>query len=190
MLSKLFKTIYYGLIIAVSIILSIILHPIFYIVWSLYNRRNIALWLTLSVLLFSVLLPIQYHNLFSDTYRSMSWNPASNPFIIYGLCLTLFFVPARFVALKQYGNSKYRYYMAIAIFITQFIWLLLPIVPIQLSMSTRYPLAQFVLLETGVFFWDLLVTWLYLKYPDDILARKLYQYVLNILEYVHDRSSR
>ena len=180
MVSKLLKALSAGLLIGLSVAVSIMLHPIFYIVWLIYNRRNIALWLALLVVILSVVLPFQYYSIISDIVRTDIWNPSSNPFIIYGLCLTFSFCPTRMAALKIFSVTKHRYYMAIVLFILQLIWLLIPIIPIQYSLSASYPVMQFICMEVAILLWASLVTLLYIRYPEDMLVRDIYQYVLNI----------
>ncbi len=179
MLHKLLRILYTGLVVGCSFAVCIVLHPIYYIIWAVYNRKSVALWLILSIVLISTLLPIQYCYFFSGDGHVMIWNPASNPFIIYGLCLTLLFVPTRMIALRQFSTFRRRYWMAIAIFIFQLFWLLIPVVPMHLIMSARFSTTQFVFMETTILLWDLLVSWLYIKYPDDIITRKMYRFIFN-----------
>lgn len=187
MLHKLLKVIYAGLLIGFGVAVTIMLHPIFFIAWVIYNRRNVPLWSALLILILSVLLPLQYYSFFSTAGHIHFWSPASNPFIIFGLCLTLFFLPTRLAAFKQFRTRKHRYYAAITVFILQLLWLLVPIIPIQLFMSVRHPAMQFVLIDIAILLWDAIVAWLYLSYPEDILARNLYQFILDIQKTINDR---
>lgn len=172
---KLLKIIYVGLLIGISVILSILIHPIFYMVWVIYNRKIITLSLSIIIIILSILLPLQYYNLISSITHVDYWKLTSNPYIVYGLCLTLFFLPTRMFALKQI-NIKRRYVLAASIFILHLLWLWLPIIPLLLITSARYPVMQVAIMGAAAIIWDVMVTLLYVKYPDDILVTHGYQY--------------
>jgi len=183
---KLFGAIIPALLIGLSVAVSIMLHPIFYIAWLIYNRRNIALWLGLLVVLLSGVLPFQYYSFLSEILPRDIWNPAKNPFILYGLFLSLPFLIVRMAAGMKFSTNKRRYYMATFLFILQLIWLLIPIIPIHYAMASSYPVMQFIRMEVGALLWVSLMSFMFIRYPEDILVRQLYQYILNIHNEIRD----
>jgi len=66
------------------------------------------------------------------------------------------------------------------------IWLLIPIIPIHYAMASSYPVMQFIRMEVGALLWVSLMSFMFIRYPEDILVRQLYQYILNIHNEIRD----
>ena len=172
--------------IAVGIAASFIFYPILYIVWGIYNRKNISLWLSMSLALMSVMISYLYYKILS-TYTPINWlDPLTNPFILFGAFLTLPFLITR-SPIKRSLSSKQRYYLAIVLFILQLILLLSPVVLIHHLLQKHYsPIHLLLTTETTILMWISLVTYLFIKYPEDILVRDFYQHISNFQNKIRD----
>lgn len=169
------------------IIISLFLFPIFYIVWGIYNRRNINIWL--SILLF-VMMSMQGFQFSYILYSVRSSTNVLNPivdllnaFTAWGAFMTFCFCFTRAITFRmtfKIATMKEQClrYMAIVWIVLLYAALLLVIALLHNfhnSFLYRHHPGQIISLEISVFLWMLLVVFLCLKYPHDTFIAFLYK---------------
>lgn len=171
--------------IAVGIAVSFIFYPILYIVWGIYNRNKISLWLSLVLTVVSVVVSYLYYRMFS-LYTQINWlDPLNNPFFLFGAFLTVLFLITRSPSKRL--SSKQRYYLSFILFILQIVLLLTPVLLLHHVLQKRnFEIHIPFLTEAAIVIWVSLVIYLFIKYPEDILVSDFYRYISKFHNQIRD----
>lgn len=171
--------------IAAGIAASFMFYPIIYMVWGIYNRKQIRLWLSLALTAGSVIISYLYYKMLS-IQTLINWlDPLTSPFFLFGAYLTFLFMITRSPS-KRF-SSKQRYYYSFILFILQIVLLLTPVLLIHHVLQKRnFETHLPIFTETAIVIWVSLVIYLFIKYPEDILVSDFYQYISKFQNRLHD----
>ncbi len=142
---------------------SIVLYPLFFLFWSLFNRKKIALWLSLPVMLLSSIPYLQLYEFYNQIP-----NAQQNPAFLYGLFLFPFFLSTRIYSLRKTPFKKKPNKFLLAIFFSlSFIFPQVLIVVTHIFASMVHQTTNFYISEIALVFWGSLLTYLFFHYSED-----------------------
>ncbi len=167
-------------------ITSVALFPIFFFIWGIINRKQISLWLSISLVLMSAIVYLQLYVFFSSFQPSLDL--FHNPSIYYGICLITPFLLTRLSSLKSSPlTNVQKNLMSLIFFFLLIVSSLVLVVLVQyLSYKRHFPNYLFIT-EAILILWTSLVTFLFIRYPEDMLIKKIQQYGPLLYRWIYEK---
>lgn len=163
---------------------SVFSFPFNYIIWGAYNRKNINIWLIVLLILLSLTIALLYLTLF---WKDLTLRSLLKILLGVSALITIPFLITRIVTYETAAVKK-RYYLAVGFTAIQAVMLLSPVLGIHYYLYTQSLLGNFfvklISLEATILMWISLVTFLFIKYPEDVVGslvrKKCEPYLLSL----------
>jgi len=148
--------------------------PLNYIAWGIYNRQKVRIWQSSLLVLISLLIVLLYSSLLLQSSAAITIK------YILGMStfITVPFIATRIIPAEVLTERR-RYYLAVGFVFIQVLMLLSPALVIHgyLYLYKRSSLDHLsillITLETATFVWISLVSFFFIKYPNDELVTLL-----------------
>ncbi len=194
MLLKVLKIVLICVLLWLGMSAVILTFPVFFIIWGVYNRKNINIWLSLLLALMSIIVSSQFYILNLDILDS-KYNKEIigiglyiHPFFSFGASLlALPFILIRLISFSQTLTTRRK-----SIYIFGFWVLFLQTLPFLLSIMRseyvpyEYSFGRQIFLAASALIWFLLVIFLFIKHTEDNLISDLQRYALSLRNMVRN----
>lgn len=187
MLKKFYRAIIVALLIWLAATVSTVLYPAFFLLWSVYNRKNISLYFSAPLVLLSTAIYCQLYIFFRSLVPLA--DIMHNPAVYYGICLIAPFLLTRLSSLRSPLATKQKYIVSVLLFVLLLSSSLVLVITVHyLSFKRGVPNYLFIT-EAIILLWVSIVIFLFIRNPEDALIKEIHQYGKLLFQWVQGKKS-